>query len=50
MQQTESFYERDARLRAERIADFAPGVAAKHLQTYEFIEQGDDDVIAIEGD
>ena len=47
----ETFRERDARLAAERVSAFAPGVAAKPTQknTIEIIEQESTNVPAIEG-
>jgi hypothetical protein len=46
----ESFYERDQRLKAERVAQFAPGIAAKQPVSFDFIEGGVSDVTAIESD
>lgn len=45
---TESFYERDQRLKAEQVAQFAPGIAAKPPVSFDFIEGGVSDVTAIE--
>lgn len=44
----ESFYERDQRLKAETVAKFAPGIAAKAPAGFDFIEGGVSDVSAIE--
>ena len=49
-QQPESFRERDARLAAERVAEFAPGVARKTAQSQRTITVEDEsNVIAITG-
>lgn len=45
---TESFYERDQRLKAQAVANFAPGIAAKSPAGFDFIEGGVNDVTAIE--
>ncbi len=42
----ESFYERDQRLKAEHVAQFAPGIAARPANTFEFV-QGEHHVAAI---
>ncbi len=47
-QPTESFYERDQRLKAQTVASFAPGIAAKAPAGFDFIEGGVKDVAAIE--
>lgn len=47
-QTTESFYERDQRLKAQTVASFAPGIAAKAPAGFDFIEGGVKDVTAIE--
>jgi hypothetical protein len=44
----ESFYERDKRLKAQEVAKFAPGIAAKAPAGFDFIEGGVSDVTAIE--
>lgn len=43
---SESFYERDQRLKAENVAQFAPGIAARPSTSFDYI-QGDDNVAAI---
>lgn len=47
-QSPESFYERDQRLKAQAVASFAPGIAAKAPASFDFIEGGVKDVTAIE--
>lgn len=50
-QPTESFYERDQRLKAEEMAKWAPGVAKKPLNfsnPFEYIDMEQSNVIAIE--
>jgi hypothetical protein len=42
----ESFYERDQRLKAEHVAQFAPGIAARPANTFEIV-QGEHHVAAI---
>ncbi len=44
----ESFYQRDQRLKAQEVAKFAPGIAAKAPAGFDFIEGGLNDVTAIE--